>query len=139
MSRPFESRYSVPVRSRTDIQKSVCKQPSKMRRLFSRYAPPKLISEPLPQAQINSSIPGKLPSEIRHQIYNQVLYNFGKVQHILLGKKLTHHRCLIPSSQFYFRFRVTTDGVCDPEDTESNDGSKDAWNLMGLLLSCKQM
>ena len=139
MSQPLLMKSTVSIRSRTDIQKSVCKPPSRLKRWLLKFAAPapgKIISDPLPQSQINSSLLSNLPLEIRLQIYDQVLCGFGKSQHVLLGEGLTHHRCVVSSSQIYLRTEPRM-GVCIPEDTFV--GSNDEWSLTGLLLSCKHM
>ncbi|KAE9364139.1 hypothetical protein N431DRAFT_549790 [Stipitochalara longipes BDJ] len=90
-------------------------------------------------SQIHSHFLSTLPLEIRCQIYAHVLHSYGAVQHILLvNSKLTHMRCLSPTSHIYFQTQSARDSVCDPYDTAYRNSVQNGWEIVPLLLSCKQ-
>lgn len=88
--------------SRKDSTTTARHHPSKLKSWFTNlYSLASPSSSPShPHAQIHSQLLSTLPLEIRHQIYVQVLYSYGSVQHIRLSNnkvnKMTHMRCASP-------------------------------------------
>lgn len=91
-----------------------------------------------PYTQIYSLLLSSLPLEIRHQIYLHVLHAYRIVQHIdLSNDKLTHMRCASPASHILFQFPKPRD--CLPYHTTYCEDTQIGWEILALLLSCKQM
>lgn len=100
--------------------------------------PPNTIRYP-PQAQIHSQLLSTLPLEIRRQIYAHVLHSYGTVQHILLSNnKLAHMRCASPNSHVYFQTQSARNFVCVLYDTAHRKNVQNGWEIVPLLLSCRQ-
>lgn len=112
------------------------------RRIFTsqRFPPP--FSHP-PHHQIQSHLFNKFPLETRRMIYDEVLDSYGTLQHILLSNndhsKFTHMRCASPASHAHFQTWNLMDGVCNLFDVAYRKKIQNGWEIMPLLLSCRQM
>ncbi|TVY32103.1 hypothetical protein LOCC1_G008827 [Lachnellula occidentalis] len=115
--------------------------------LFARASSashPPIPSRHLPQgqahAQMQSQLFSALPLEIRRQIYEHVLCSYGTVQHIFLSNgKLTHMRCATPSSHSLFQSISAKNDVCNTYDPVYCKSVQNGWEIVPLLLSCRQI
>jgi len=126
---------------RKDSATTARNHPSKLKswftKLYSRGPPNRD-----PHPQIHSQLLGTLPFEIRRQIYTQVLHSYGSVQHIILSDgKVRHKRCASLSSHSYFQIYGDRDGVCTAwgEGDAYRKSVRNRWEIVPLLLSCRQM
>jgi hypothetical protein len=106
---------------------------------------PRTIRPPL-QAQVHSQHLSSLPLEIRHQIYAHVLHSYGTVQHLSSdssgrNSKIKHVRC--PTSFENTRTLHQLRGkecFCDHQrEIADNRSVQDGWQVVPLLLSCRQV
>ncbi|KAH9206998.1 hypothetical protein DL95DRAFT_56994 [Leptodontidium sp. 2 PMI_412] len=116
-------------------------QSSKLQSWLSHVFPraPPFSSQPLFQEK--SHLLSRLPLEVRHQLYVEVLESFGTLQHVILSnKKLAHVRCALPETHVYFQ--TTWKGGGHPCYIYENcvmQSAWDGWGIISLLLSCRQM
>lgn len=108
-------------------------------RLRASTSTPSLLGGHTPHKQIHSQLFSTFPLEIRRQIYKDVLHSFGSAQHIILSNsKLTHMRCTSPASHTYFQTRSVRNSVCKVHNTAHRKSIQIGWEIVPLLLRCKQ-
>lgn len=107
-------------------------------RASKSHPPP--TSRPLPGTQTTFQLLTSFPPEIRRQIYVHVLNSFGTVQHVFLSdSKLTHMHCASPISHELFQSWNVRYSMCETSDIAYRRSVQNGWEIIPLLLSCKQM
>jgi hypothetical protein len=94
------------------------------------------------QAQVHSQLLCSLPLEIRHQLYAYVLDSYGTVQHLECDSrdgKIKHVRC--PTSSEHTRTLYPLGSLGEEECLwyHHEEGVQDRWQVVPLLLSCRQV